>query len=263
MVRKKVYLLQQLWLFYAENYQRITVPENDFTSFTIGPAIEHDITIQTFPFVNGPITLTRDDAGLAVYSGDKPFGKLTDDEGLTIEQKQKMLHLYITSTPLTSETYYIDFDNEVSFDTQLEIATFQRLKTSFPKVESGHFSLNKIKDGWIIKKDFGCPLYVNGKIVESNTILADGDVLQWAFMEMKLLQKDLLEVTAAVPFATKLSIIDVPESEILHMYPDYRRTPRMIYDLPDDKISLTFPTQETDDSGRGLWLIIASPGVVR
>ncbi|WP_445677981.1 type VII secretion protein EssC [Psychrobacillus sp. FSL K6-1415] len=262
MVRKKVYLLQQLWLFYAENYQRITVPENDFTSFTIGPAIEHDITIQTFPFVNGPITLTRDDAGLAVYSGDEPFGRLTDEEGLTIEQKQKMLHLYITSTPLTSETYYIDFDNEVSFDTQLEIATFQRLKTSFPKVESGHFSLNKIKDGWIIKKDFGCPLYVNGKIVESNTILADGDVLQWAFMEMKLLQKDLLEVTAAVPFATKLSIIDVPESEILHKYPDYRRTPRMIYDLPDEKISLTFPTQETDDSGRGLWLIIAPPLVM-
>ena len=46
------------------------------------------------------------------------------------------------------------------------------------------------------------------------------------------------------------------------MYPDYRRTPRMIYDLPDDKISLTFPTQETDDSGRGLLLIIAPPLVM-
>ena len=83
---------------------------------------------------------------------------------LQSNRKKKMLHLYTSSAPLTSETYYIDFDNEVSFDTQLDIATFQRLKTSFPEVESGHFSLNKIEDGWIIKKDFGCRLYVNGKV---------------------------------------------------------------------------------------------------
>lgn len=257
-----MYLLQQLWLFYDENYQQITIPEKGFTALTIGPAIEHDITIQTFPFINGPLTLKKEEEGLAVYSEDNSFGKLTDDEGLTIEQKEKSLHLYAFSTPVSSGTYYIDFKNEVSFDTQLEIATFQRLKTSFPRIESGHFSLNQIADGWIIKKDFGCPLYVNGKLVDSNTILANGDVLQWAFMEMKLLQKDLIEVTAAVPYTTKLPIIDIPASEILQMYPDYRRTPRMIYDLPDDKVSLTFPTQETEASGRGLLLIIAPPLVM-
>lgn len=257
-----MYLLQQLWLFYDENYQQITIPEKGFTALTIGPAIEHDITIQTFPFINGPLTLKKEEDGLAVYSEDNSFGKLTDDEGLTIEQKEKSLHLYAFSIPVSSGTYYIDFKNEVSFDTQLEIATFQRLKTSFPRIESGHFSLNQIADGWIIKKDFGCPLYVNGKLVDSNTILANGDVLQWAFMEMKLLQKDLIEVTAAVPYTTKLPIIDIPASEILQMYPDYRRTPRMIYDLPDDKVSLTFPTQETEASGRGLLLIIAPPLVM-
>lgn len=254
--------MQQLWLFYDENYQQITIPEKGFTALTIGPAIEHDITIQTFPFLNGPLTLKKEEDGLAVYSEDNSFGKLTDDEGLTIEQKEKSLHLYAFSTPVSSGTYYIDFKNEVSFDTQLEIATFQRLKTSFPRIESGHFSLNQIADGWIIKKDYGCPLYVNGKLVDSNTILANGDVLQWAFMEMKLLQKDLIEVTAAVPYTTKLPIIDIPASEILQMYPDYRRTPRMIYDLPDDKVSLTFPTQETEASGRGLLLIIAPPLVM-
>ncbi|MGB2871883.1 type VII secretion protein EssC [Psychrobacillus psychrotolerans] len=254
--------MQQLWLFYDENYQQITIPEKGFTALTIGPAIEHDITIQTFPFINGPLTLKKEEDGLAVYSEGNSFGKLTDDEGLTIEQKEKSLHLYAFSTPVSSGTYYIDFKNEVSFDTQLEIATFQRLKTSFPRIESGHFSLNQIADGWIIKKDFGCPLYVNGKLVDSNTILANGDVLQWAFMEMKLLQKDLIEVTAAVPYTTKLPIIDIPASEILQMYPDYRRTPRMIYDLPDDKVSLTFPTQETEASGRGLLLIIAPPLVM-
>ncbi|MFJ7825344.1 type VII secretion protein EssC [Psychrobacillus sp. NPDC096623] len=254
--------MQQLWLFYDENYQRILIPKSDITSLSIGPAIEHDITIQTFPFVDGPLTLKKEENGFVVYNEENFLGRLTDDEGLTIEQKERELHLFTSSAQPYSKTFYIDFDNEVSFDAQLDIATFQRRKTSFSAVEAGHFSLNKIKDGWIIKKDFGCPLYVNGKLVESNTILAVGDVLQWAFMEMRLLQKDLLEVTASVPYTTKLSVIDVPQSEMLQMYPDYRRTPRMIYDLPDDKISLTFPTQETDDSGRGLWLIIAPPLVM-
>lgn len=51
--------MQQLWLFYDENYQQITIPEKGFTALTIGPAIEHDITIQTFPFINGPLTLKK------------------------------------------------------------------------------------------------------------------------------------------------------------------------------------------------------------
>ena len=33
------------------------------------------------------------------------------------------------------------------------------------------------------------------------------------------------------------------------MYPDYRRTPRMIYDMPEDKVSLSFPAQESEDIG--------------
>ena len=63
-------------------------------------------------------------------------------------------------------------------------------------------------------------------------------------------------------YHTKLPIYNVPKSEMAAMYPDYRRTPRMIYDMPDDKVSLSFPAQESDDTGRGLWLIIAPPLVM-
>ncbi len=129
-------------------------------------------------------------------------------------------------------------------------------------MESGQFSLNKTLAGWIIKKNYNCPLYVNGKRVELDEPLQTGDVIQWAFMEMKLIEQDILEVVSAAQYETRLSEIDVPQSELVTMYPDYRRTPRMIYDLPEDKVSLSFPTQESDDSGRGLLLIIAPPLVM-
>ena len=36
----------------------------------------------------------------------------------------------------------------------------------------------------------------------------------------------------------------------------------MIYDLPEEKVSLSFPAQESEDTGRGLLLIIAPPLVM-
>lgn len=260
--RKEGGHMMQLWLFYGENYQRICLEENDNFSLTIGPAIEHDVTIQSYPFTEGHVTVEKEGDSLTVFSGSKYIGKLTNEEGLVIQQKEKELHLFASTTPISSTTYFIDYEQEVSFDSYLDNATFYRKNAIFPKVESGHFSFNKIAAGWIIKKDFNCPLYVNGKRCETNRILQTGDVIQWAFMEIKLIERDRLEVITSVNYETNLPEIEVPKSEIFHMYPDYRRTPRMIYDLPKDKVSLSFPIQESDDTGRGLWLIIAPPLVM-
>ena len=60
-------------------------------------------------------------------------------------------------------------------------------------------------------------------------------------------------------YESKLPITIRPQSEMSKKYPIYRRTPRMIYEIPDEKISLSFPSQESDDSNRGLWLIIMPP----
>ncbi|WP_144509672.1 type VII secretion protein EssC [Bacillus sp. FJAT-22090] len=252
----------QLWLFYDEHYQQICLEESDFDCLTVGPEIEHDVTIQSYPFIKGHVTVTKEENKLSVYSGNEYIGELTNEQDVRIEQSDKVLHLYALTASIKETTYFIDYENEVSFDSTLENATFQRKNTHFTKIENGHFSLNKIIDGWIIKKDFGCPLYVNGKRCETNTILQIGDVIQWAFMEVKLIERDRLEVITSVSYETYLPEIEVPKSEIYHMYPDYRRTPRMIYDLPEDKVSLSFPTQESDDNGRGLLSIIALPLVM-
>lgn len=252
----------QLWVFYGDDYQRLNWEGNDLSSLTIGPGIEHDLTILSYPFTHGPITVKKEDNKYYVHDGNKKIGDISIAKGITIEQRERVLRLYISYSPITSKTYFIDYENEISFSCQLENATFQRQEVQFPEVEFGHFSLNKIEAGWIVKKEFNCPLYVNGKRSESNHVLQMGDVIQWAFMEMKLVEKDMLEVVSSVKYETILPEIDVPKSEILNIYPEYRRTPRMIYDLPKEKVSLSFPTQESDDNGRSLWLIIALPLVM-
>jgi len=254
--------MKQLWVFYGDYYQSISLDENNFTTLTIGPAIGNDITVMSFPFYDGHFTIEQDGDGFTVHDGVDYVGRLSGKEGLSIEQEELLLHLYVLTAPASTKMYYLDYENEVSFDSQLETATFNREQGTFPQVESGQFSLNKTVVGWIIKKSYSCPLYVNGKRVELNEPLQIGDVVQWAFMEMKLIEQDILEVVSTVEYETRLSEIDVPQSELVTMYPDYRRTPRMIYDLPEDKVSLSFPTQESDDSGRGLLLIIAPPLVM-
>lgn len=36
----------------------------------------------------------------------------------------------------------------------------------------------------------------------------------------------------------------------------------MVYELPSEKVTLSFPSQENDPSGRGLWIIILPPLVM-
>lgn len=248
-------------MFYEADYQRIDLEEkNDFT-YTIGPKIEHDLTILAYPFLHGEIVVKRNGESWTISDSQQSFGQLDESKPLTIEQNERMLHFYLTTESHTTNTYFIDHLQEISFNSDQD-ATFVRQDIQFLNVESGHFSINKIEAGWILKKDFNSPVYVNGRVSETDQVLQLGDVIQWAFMEMELMEKDILEVSAAVPYASMLPIIEVPKSEIYSMYPDYRRTPRMIYDLPEEKVTLSFPTQETDDNGRSLWLIIAPPLVM-
>ena len=53
-----------------------------------------------------------------------------------------------------------------------------------------------------------------------------------------------------------------PSTETKQKYPLYRRTPRLIYDLPDDRVSFSFPSQESENNSRGLWLVVLPPLVM-
>ncbi len=254
--------LLQLWVFYGDVYQRIPLEDKEGAVLKIGPAIEDDVTVLSYPFTNGKLTLTKSENKYLIHDGDKQIGELLHGKGITVEQKEKLMHLFVSSPPLSRKTYYIDFENEVTFSGTDDEATFKRSNSLYSMAEKGNFSLNKVTSGWIIKKDIPCTLYLNGYKCESNQLMRVGDVLQWSFMEIRLVEKDMLEVVSTGNYESALPEIEVPKSEVLQKYPEYRRTPRMIYELPEEKVSITFPAQESEDSNRGLITAIAAPLVM-
>lgn len=254
--------MRQLWIFYEEYYQRIEFDESDFKQMTIGPEAMHEVTIQSFPFLNGPMTMKTGRGGFLISEGDIQLGLLTEENPIFVPRKGRVLQFYLTKPFQRDRTYYLDFENEISFGKGNDHATITRFENPLQETDSGSFILLKKLTGWQIEVGPESILHLNGRKVERNISLEIGEVLQWAFMEMRLIAEDVLEISTVDDYDTELPIYKMPKSEMATMYPDYRRTPRMIYDMPDDKITLSFPTQESEDSGRGLWLIITPPLVM-
>lgn len=78
-----------------------------------------------------------------------------------------------------------------------------------------------------------------------------GDEPLWNFLRLRLTEDDLLEVVHHEEFQTGLIKTIKPSTEMKKKYPQYRRTPRMVYDLPEDRVSFSFPSQESEQNNRG------------
>ncbi|MFJ7932757.1 type VII secretion protein EssC [Sporosarcina sp. NPDC096371] len=254
--------MPQLWLFYEDYYQRVDYKETDMKKMTIGPELTHDVTIQTFPFTQGPIVLEAVESGFFVSEDSAQLGLLTKEDPVFVPRKGRVLELYETPAFRLPRTYYIDYENDISFGVDNPLATVNMLEHVNANVKEGSFSLVKSSLGWQVDKDPSCRLFINGKHVDGNPVIKIGDVMQWAYMEVKLIDEDVLEIASVADYQTQLPNFDVPKSVIATMYPEYRRTPRMLYDVPEDKVTLSFPSQESEDTSRGLWMIITPPLVM-
>ncbi len=82
---------------------------------------------------------------------------------------------------------------------------------------------------------------MNGEKINANTPLKPGDEIFWNFTQMSVTEQDLLEIVHFAQFETALTETVKPSTEMQKKYPQYRRTPRMVYDLPDDRVSFSFP----------------------
>ncbi|MFB8735660.1 hypothetical protein ACEQPO_24000 [Bacillus sp. SL00103] len=92
-----------------------------------------------------------------------------------------------------------------------------------------------------------------------------GDELFWNFLTVTLKDDDLLQVTAYEPSNTlekNSSTKHRNKKNKKKMESLYRRTPCLIYDLPDDQVSFSFPSQESENNSRGLWLVVLPPLVM-
>ncbi|PTR47887.1 type VII secretion protein EssC [Geobacillus thermodenitrificans] len=243
--------MSQLWVLY-ETYCQLFSLTNEEKVIVIGNQLEHHVTVSSFSFRNGYIQIEKksDGSTLAVLQGGRQIGELKPGCSITVDVDGQQMTIAWSGEEQRKYVYYVGQQSEVlvSNDPQADIET-----------TNARFSLRKHRGQWVVIPDDDAPLFLNGVQLSDAVSLRNGDVLLCPYMQFVFIEEDLLAVTSSEEVVSSLTETMPPLSEMKKKYPMYRRTPRMIYELPSDKVSISFPSQEGDGDPRGLWLMVLPP----
>ncbi|MEK4669515.1 type VII secretion protein EssC [Niallia sp. FSL R7-0271] len=244
-----------LFVFHDDTYEKAHLKKDD--ELTIGTAVDDDITLTAANIIS-QLTVTVDKNGNAFCQVGKETVQLEEQMQHSVNTGTLFIKLFLTRK-LPETTYYIGNRKEIRFAAngdEGKSASEYWLLEKQDELSAG-FMLD-LYDKPSVKKG-EANLYLNGHLLAADSELELGDILFWNGMEITYLEEDLLAVTSAKEFGTELEAIKPHQSEMKKRYPLYRRTPRMVYELPKEKVQLTFPGQEAQHTKRPLWLIILPP----
>ncbi|WP_368505844.1 type VII secretion protein EssC [Alkalihalophilus sp. As8PL] len=247
--------MEQLFVFYKSTYQLYPFL-HDHKKVTIGGGEEHTLTVYTFPFERGAISIEKVEERYEVYQGEKRLGELSSSQSVTVSEQGESLTLVIKSDTEAAATYYVGYHDEITIGHQKEAMIF--LETNNEETDMP-FILDRFNGQWCLSTMQNQMIYVNGQQVKGKKEIVNGDVIFYSYLSMTFIEEDLLHIKSLETFKTSLTRAIPPTSEMKKKYPNYRRTPRMIYDLPEEKVTFSFPSQEGDDNQRALWLLILPP----
>ncbi|MDL4840550.1 type VII secretion protein EssC [Aquibacillus rhizosphaerae] len=247
--------MDALWLFYQDTYQQVFLHSD--RKITIGSELEHTLTISKFPASHDPFQIEYVD-GVYHLIQDSMRGIIIElDEAYTITAGDLEITIFVSQSPTYSSSYYIGHKEEVNFSIDTENSDLQ--KDPFLVGENGSFIIYKTNDTWELETKNNVFIYKNGHRIVGKTKISVGDILFWPLMTITFTEIDVIQVESNRNIDSKLIETKLPQSEMQKKYPIYRRTPRMLHELPEDKVQLSFPSQETEDNRRSLWLIILPP----
>ncbi|KMJ58373.1 cell division protein FtsK [Bacillus sp. LL01] len=245
------------WLFYKDHYQKVSISNNN--RLTIGKDVEEQVTVHNFPFIEGPIFVECQDDSFVVYQNDRQIGSGTYTQPFEWKREEEVMWMVLTPGMTEVKSYYLGNKNETTISMESKGTTDNWNIPYLFKTECSAINFTRnISGKWVVMTD-GTSCYLNGLKLSGETTLESGDLLLLPFMEIRYVEEDIVEITSFEEYKSELPEMKLPQSEMKKKYPSYRRTPRMVYELPDDKVSLQFPSQESDDNNKGLWLIIMPP----
>ena len=233
--------MSQIWFFYDKTHQSIMVEEEKV--ITLGNELHHTVTVQTFK-VEPHVTLVKSDESneVNVYQADELVGTLTDGNQLALKCRDQSIYIQYESQTYEENMYYIG--------NQIEILFLNDQKKVFSMIHH--------QGQWLIQP-LTADVYINGIKIMERSKLAIGDTLFCSSFFLILENHDALKVKSKQNLTFDLPSLKKPTTVMKRKYPNYRRTPRMIYDLPEDKVDFSFPSEERDNDQKGLWMIITPP----
>ncbi|KGX91112.1 cell division protein FtsK [Pontibacillus halophilus JSM 076056 = DSM 19796] len=246
--------MNTLWVFHDNTYQSIKLSHQEERTMTIGNRVQDTVTLSGVNLKEQELRVHSTNGELELLKDERPFVSIPPNEVTSVTIGSiDVTFLFTSSAPIT-ETFYVGTHQQFTLSTEGGEVTLP----IYPFREEGQVEVERHPTGWKVKPQ-GLFLYVNGAIVEESCIVHVGDVCfvngtVWTFIE-----EDLLQVQSKEETPTSLQRTKVPQSEMEKKYPMYRRTPRMVYEPPNDEVQFSFPSQESRQSGRSLWLIILPP----
>ncbi|PLT31471.1 type VII secretion protein EssC [Peribacillus deserti] len=249
-----------LWIFYEESYQQFVFKDDAQGSISIGSTGKSSICIQSLSSGGGPIELKpeMEEGVFTLFCKDEQLGTIKPHTPITIFIEGLAVSFYSELKPINEVMYYMGDRQQVVFSTDGAADIHKEGVWPFQKGD-GKPALVKRRGNWHVIPAGDDDIYLNGIKITEAAELKLGDLLFWPFMTVSMLEQDLLAIKTAEPFKASLPRMQRPTSEMQKNYPGYRRTPRMVYELPDDKVTISFPSQEGEDNQRGLWIIILPP----
>ncbi|MGE7604657.1 type VII secretion protein EssC [Peribacillus sp. NPDC097675] len=246
--------MSSLWIFCKKTFQSYTIRDMQAGPITIGSSEQDTITIYSIPFLHGHIELRKDDEldQYTVSRGEERIGEVKPYQSYTFHEGQEAVDIFYAPGELDESLYYIGHLKEVSVSDRSGATICKK------GGNDTDFSIVRRKEKWLLVPREG-RLFLNGVKVTELTAIENGDLICSPYMLLRVLEGDTLMVKSADRYETTLTRIMQPISEMKKSYPQYRRTPRMIYELPDEKVTISFPSQESEDQNRGLWLILMPP----
>ncbi|GIN20544.1 type VII secretion protein EssC [Siminovitchia fordii] len=237
-----------LWVFYDQYVQRVAV---DGLPAVIGSGEQVKVRIS---FLQKDIQVRDQDGQCLITCGDEELLTLSSGESCNLNiDGQPYFFLYIKEAP-SKKKYYMGHSNLVT------ISNKSSANVVLPLDIQVNCTLLYEKKKWTLYPKEGTQApYVNGVTVSTPTRILDGDELLFGRVLLKILDGVILVVESSEPYETTLTQVETPTSLMQQQYPIYRRTPRMIYEQPADKVDFSMPSEEVDDTSRPLWLVLLPP----
>ena len=244
--------MEQLWVFFRDTYQTIELDRQFNHPITIGTSINHAFTIPSSQPDEHVYSVKLQNENYHLQKDDEESIPLSHNKRSTFELGSEEVAIMITPKG-KNHVYYIGDQQEVTISRSSSEIQMSALS------EKASLVFTREKKHWTVRATSQTTVYQNGSLLHRKSPLQIGDILFLPMMTLTLLAEDMLEISSPETFETSLPEATIPSSEMKKKYPNYRRTPRMMYELPEDKIDLSFPTQESDRNNRSLWIIILPP----
>ncbi|WP_019240848.1 MULTISPECIES: type VII secretion protein EssC [Bacillus] len=247
-----------LWIMAGSSLQKYALEDHEQQTLSVGEDLKDTIQIRSISFSHGSLQLKKVKNEWSVQELDREIGILTEDKPFKYQIHNECVSFFITKAS-EEKLYYLGNRTEV---------TFSKKKGDILVTPNRHFefsdSLSLIKQGekWLVHPENNEQLFLNGMNILTIHKVQNGDQIFFPFMTVTLLEGDFLRISTVNEYKSSLIETSIPTSKMKMRYPLFQRTPRLIYDFPKEKVTLSFPMQDAEEDSRGLWIMILPPLVM-